>query len=125
MSALKSMILGLMLVVLIVALFRLFGQVFFLEGRSAANLQALAGAGLGICLGWFAARRGGLRNVGFLAVPGLLVLAAITSHFSLAFPNLDPKLDKGFGGLMLWFYGFMLVGGLLPGGSQQRSGASA
>ena len=47
-------------------------------------------------------------------------MAAIASHFSLLLPNLDPRLDKGFGGLMLWLYGFALVGGMLNIGQARK-----
>ncbi len=106
--------LGIITALGIAALFRVAGQLFFFEGRNAANMQALAGAGLGLVIGWLVARSGRLRGVVLFALPGLLLMAAVTSHFGLAFPNLDPRLDKGFGGLMLWFYGFTLIGGLLP-----------
>ena len=48
-----------------------------------------------------------------VAVPGMLVLAAVGSHFAVFFPDLNPALDKVFGSLMLWFYGFALIGAFL------------
>ena len=112
-SALKPLLFGLVLAVSVAALFRLAGHLFFFEGRASANAQALAGAAAGLVAGWLACRHcGGLRGAVLAAIPGLLLMAAIASHFGLAFPNIDPKLDKGFGGLMLWFHGFMLLGGL-------------
>jgi hypothetical protein len=42
-------------------------------------------------------------------------MAAIGSHFSVFFPALNPALDKVFGSLMLWFYGFALIGALWTG----------
>jgi hypothetical protein len=105
---------GVVLALIIVALFRVVGPAFFVEGRTAANLHALGGAGAGFALGW-AMSRGccGLRGVVLATIPGVLILAAVTSHFGLAFPALAPSLDKGFGGLMLWFYGFFLTGGFI------------
>jgi hypothetical protein len=104
---------GLALALAIVALFRLAGPAFFFEGRAAANAHALIGALAGGASGFVLARMcGGLRGVLLAAVPGLLAMAAVTSHFGLAFPNLPPALDKGFGGLILWFYGFWMIGGL-------------
>jgi hypothetical protein len=47
-----------------------------------------------------------------VAVPGMLIMAAVGSHFAVFFPRLDPALDKVFGSLMLWFYGFSLAGAL-------------
>jgi hypothetical protein len=112
-SSLKPLLVGLVIAISGVALFRLAGHLFFFEGRASANGQALAGAVAGLTVGWLVSRQCcGLRGVVLAAIPGLLLMAAITSHFGLAFPNIDPKLDKGFGGLMLWFHGFMLLGGL-------------
>jgi hypothetical protein len=42
----------------------------------------------------------------------MLIMAAVGSHFAVFFPRLDPALDKVFGSLMLWFYGFSLTGAL-------------
>jgi hypothetical protein len=113
-SAWRPLLLGVLIAVVVFALFRFAGQLFFVEGRTASNLHAAGGVAAGLTLGWFLGRqRWGLRGVVLAALPGLLLTAAVTSHFSLAFPNLDPRLDKGFGGLMLWFHGFWLAGGLL------------
>jgi hypothetical protein len=108
------MLAGIVLALLIFALFRFAGPAFFFEGRTASTVHALAGAGIGAGLGW-AMSRGccGLRGVVLSTIPALLLLAAITSHFGLAFPGLDPRLDKAFGGLMLWVFGFYLTAGFL------------
>jgi hypothetical protein len=96
------------------ALFRLAGPWFFFDGRIPGVMNAIVGGAIGFGLGWLVGRFCcGLRGVMLAALPGLLVMAAITSHFGLAFPALAPGLDKGFGGLMLWLYGFMLIGGLV------------
>ncbi len=109
----RPLLAGVAFAALVFAAFRLAGHAFFFEGRTAANVQALAGALLGFGLGWLAARLfGGLAGAAAFAVPGLLVMAAATSHFGLAFPGIDPRLDKGFGGLMLWLNGFLLIGAL-------------
>lgn len=52
-----------------------------------------------------------LRATAALIIPGLLLDAAVVSHFALVFPNLEPSLDKAFGGFLLWSYGFILWGG--------------
>ncbi|MCU0885165.1 MAG: hypothetical protein MUC44_09485 [Beijerinckiaceae bacterium] len=112
-AELRPLIFGLVLALSVAVLFRLAGHLFFFEGRASANAQALAGATAGLGIGWLVGRHCcGLRGVLLAALPGLLLMAAITSHFGLAFPAIDPKLDKGFGGLMLWFHGFLLMGGL-------------
>jgi hypothetical protein len=51
----------------------------------------------------------------FVAIPGMLVMAAVGSHFAVFFPALNSALDKVFGSLMLWFYGFALAGALWTG----------
>jgi hypothetical protein len=118
-SVWRPLLFGLVAAAGVFALFRLAGQLFFIEGRTASNMHALGGAAAGLLLGWLAGRmagglRGGhLRGAVLAALPGLLLMAAVTSHFGLALPNIDPQLDKGFGGLMLWFHGFWLAGGLV------------
>ena len=70
---------------------------------------------LGLSVGRHPARRPAGARSGrwrFVAVPGMLILAAVGSHFAVFFPRLDPALDKVFGSLMLWFYGFALIGAL-------------
>jgi Family of unknown function (DUF5367) len=110
----KPLLFGVIVAFAIIALFRLAGTAFFVEGRSAANLHAAGGALAGALLGFAVARLCcGLRGVLLSALPGMLLMAAVASHFSLAFPALPPALDKGFGGLMLWFYGFWLLGGTI------------
>ena len=77
------------------------------------TVGALAGLVIGIVLArWHVTVAiGGLRAAALVAIPGMLVMAAVGSHFQVFFPALDPALDKVFGSWMLWFYGFMLIGG--------------
>jgi hypothetical protein len=117
----KPLTFGMVVALAILALFRLAGHGFFVEGRTASTLHALGGAVVGFMLGWAVSRFCcGLRGVMLAALPGLFLMAAMTSHFGLALPNIDPRLDKGFGGLMLWLYGFWLVGGLFAGERECR-----
>ena len=44
-------------------------------------------------------------------LPGILLDALATVFFTFVFPNLDMSLDGRFGALMLWAYGFLLLGG--------------
>ncbi len=98
----KPLTFGLVVALALFALFRLAGQHFFFEGRTAEPAGARRGR-YRRGLGWLVARNCcGLRGVMLAALPGLLLMAAVASHFGLAFPNLDPRLDKGFAGLMLW-----------------------
>jgi hypothetical protein len=115
---LKSLGLGFGLAAAIFALFWLAGPWFFLEGRRPFQLNFTAGAVLGLGFGLSidrilrVPRKAAIHVMGLAAVPGMLILAAVGSHFAVFFPQLDPALDKVFGSLMLWFYGFALVGAL-------------
>jgi hypothetical protein len=110
--------LGFALVAVILALFYIAGPWFFLDGRRPFQINFTAGAVLGLALGLVAPRliripsKDATTAMALTAVPGMLVMAAIGSHFAVFFPRLDPALDKVFGSLMLWFYGFALAGAL-------------
>ena len=118
---LRPLLLGTGLCAAIMALFWLAGPLFFLEGRRPFQLNFTAGAALGLAMGLILPRAIGaggaeaVRAVALVAIPGLLVLAAVGSHFAVVFPRLSPGLDKVFGSLMLWFYGFALIGSVLAG----------
>ena len=115
---LKSLGLGFGVAAAILALFWLAGPWFFLEGRRPFQLNFTAGAVLGLGCGLSidrilrVPRKAAIHVMGLAAVPGMLIMAAVGSHFAVFFPQLDPALDKVFGSLMLWFYGFALVGAL-------------
>jgi Family of unknown function (DUF5367) len=115
---LKSLGLGFGVAAAIFALFWLAGPWFFLEGRRPFQLNFTAGAVLGLGFGLAidrilrVPRKAAIHVMGLAAVPGMLIMAAVGSHFAVFFPQLDPALDKVFGSLMLWFYGFALVGAL-------------
>jgi len=114
----RSLGLGFGIAAAIFALFWLAGPWFFLDGRRPFQLNFTAGAALGLGLGLSidrilgASRKAAVRAMALVAVPGMLIMAAIGSHFAVFFPRLDPALDKVFGSLMLWFYGFALAGSL-------------
>jgi Family of unknown function (DUF5367) len=115
---LRSLGFGLGLTAAIFGLFLWAGPWFFVDGRRPFQLNFTAGAALGLALGLSIDRllrvpaKAALQALALAAVPGMLVLAAIGSHFAVFFPRLDPALDKVFGSLMLWFYGFALAGAL-------------
>jgi hypothetical protein len=115
---LRSLGLGFGLATAIVALFALAGHLFFLEGRQPFQLNFTAGGVCGLALGFLIHRilhlpKGkAVMGMALVAVPGMLIMAAVGSHFAVFFPALDPSLDKVFGSLMLWFYGFGLAGAL-------------
>jgi hypothetical protein len=102
----------------IFALFHFAGPWFFLDGRRPFQINFAAGAVLGLVLGLLIhhvlhlPRKAAVQAMALVAVPGMLIMAAVGSHFAVFFPRLDPALDKVFGSLMLWFYGFSLAGAL-------------
>lgn len=114
----RSLGFGAVIVAAILALFYLAGPWFFLDGRRPFQINFTAGAAMGLLLGLLVPRiirvpaKETVRAMALAAVPGMLVMAAIGSHFAVFFPRLDPALDKVFGSLMLWFYGFSLAGAL-------------
>ena len=114
----KSLGLGFGLTAAIFALFHFAGPWFFLDGRRPFQLNFTAGAALGLGLGLLidrilrVSRKSAIQAMALVAVPGMMIMAAIGSHFAVFFPRLDPALDKVFGSLMLWFYGFSLAGAL-------------
>lgn len=117
-SAFRSLGLGFVVPALIFALFSFAGPLFFLEGRRPFQLNFIGGAVLGLALGLFVHRILNIpklkaaKAMALAAVPGMLIMAAVGSHFAVFFPALDPALDKVFGSIMLWFYGFALTGAL-------------
>lgn len=116
--SLRSLGLGFGVAAAIFALFYAAGPWFFLDGRRPFQLNFTAGATMGLGLGLLsgrilrAPREAAVRAMALAAVPGMLIMAAVGSHFAVFFPRLDPALDKVFGSLMLWFYGFSLAGAL-------------
>ncbi|MBD2748437.1 DUF5367 family protein [Microvirga sp. BT688] len=116
--AFRSIGLGFGISAAIFALFHFAGPWFFLDGRRPFQLNFTAGATLGLMLGLLmhrilqAPRKAAVQAMALVAVPGMLIMAAVGSHFAVFFPRLDPALDKVFGSLMLWFYGFSLAGAL-------------
>ena len=116
--ALKSLGLGFGIAAAIFALFHGAGPWFFLDGRRPFQVNFTTGALLGLGFGLLIhrilriPRKAAIHAMAFVAVPGMLIMAAVGSHFAVFFPRLDPALDKVFGSLMLWFYGFSLAGAL-------------
>jgi len=114
----RSLGLGFGIAAAIFALFHFAGPWFFLDGRRPFQLNFAAGAVLGLGLGGLihhvlrVPAKAAIHAMTLVAVPGMLAMAAVGSHFAVFFPRLDPALDKVFGSLMLWFYGFALAGAL-------------
>ncbi len=117
--AIRAILLGVVIAAAILAGFHLYGPQFFVDGRSPFQTNFAAGAGIGLLLGlvgpFVAGARGAERTASaiLIALPGLIAMAAVTSHFAIVFRSLDPVMDKVFGALMLWGYAFLLAGGLM------------
>ena len=114
----RALGLGFAIAAAILVLFYAAGPYFFLEGRRPFQINFAAAALLGLIVGLAVSRLTRARAIeapkamALAAIPGLLVMAAIGSHFAVLFPALNPALDKVFGSLMLWFYGFAFIGAL-------------
>lgn len=115
----KAILIGVVIVAGVLAGFYLYGRFFFTDGSRPFQINFAAGAGIGLLVGlvgpFIAGARGydRPRAAALIVVPGLLVLAAVASHFGVVFRNLNPSMDKVFGALMLWAYAFVLIGGLM------------
>lgn len=115
----RSLLIGVVATAGVLFAFRFYGARFFVDGRSPFQLNFVAGAAIGLLVGvvgpWIAGVRGAerVRAAVWIALPPLLVMAAVTSHFQAVFKTLNPAMDKVFGALMLWSLAFVLVGGLL------------
>jgi hypothetical protein len=118
----RSLTIGFILTALLFCVFLYLGPYFFIDGRRPFQINFAAGGVLGLALGLISPMLGGVhrekavRAMVLIAVPGLLIMAAVGSHFAVFFPALDPALDKVYGSWMLWFYGFALIGSLLRAG---------
>lgn len=118
MTNVAAIALGLVIAAAIFALFSFAGHLFFLEGRQPFQLNFVGGAVLGLALGLAlhrvlrAPKSKATTAMALVAVPGMLIMAAVGSHFAVFFPALNPSLDKVFGSIMLWFYGFAFAGAL-------------
>ncbi|GGK32418.1 DUF5367 family protein [Salinarimonas ramus] len=114
----RPVLLGIVLASALFALFHYAGPLFFLDTTRAFQANFVAGGVLGLALGLVTPALAGrprakaVRAAALMLVPLLLVMAAVTSHFAVFFPALDPALDKVFGSWMLWVAGFALVGAL-------------
>ncbi|HEY8382178.1 MAG TPA: DUF5367 family protein [Microvirga sp.] len=115
---LRALGLGFGIAAAILVLFYLAGPLFFLEGRRPFQINFAAAAILGLLVGLVVHRLARVRAMeaatamALSAIPGMMVMAAVGSHFAVFFPALNPALDKVFGSLMLWFYAFALAGAL-------------
>ncbi|MFZ4533442.1 MAG: DUF5367 family protein [Alsobacter sp.] len=114
-----ALLLGVVIAGATFAGFRLYGPDFFTDGRTPFQLNFAAGAAIGLVVGligpWIIGARGPDRTRAaiLIALPGLIGMAVVTSHFGVFFRSLPPVMDKVFGALMLWGYAFLLAGSLV------------
>jgi len=113
---LRAMGLGFVLWLIVAAIFRLSGQMFFLpDSRLIAFLSApvVGVAATFVLLKLLHEARGdeGEAAIG-VALPTLLLNSFLTHEFPRAFPNIDPTLDATFGAWSLLFCASILFMGL-------------
>ena len=91
---LRPLTAGVVLTALLFAIFLWLGPLFFLDGRRPFQINFTVGALAGLVIGIVLARWhvtvaiGGLRAAALVAIPGMLVMAAVGSHFQVFFPAL-------------------------------------
>jgi hypothetical protein len=113
---LRAMGLGFVLWLIVAAVFRFAGQMFFLpDGRLLAFLSApiVGVAATFVLLKLLREARGdeGEAAIG-VALPTLFLNGFLTHEFPRAFPNIDPTLDATFGAWSLLFAASILFMGL-------------
>ena len=95
--AVRALGLGFGVAAVVFALFYLAGPWFFLEGRRPFQLNFTAGAALGLSLGLTIDRilripaKAAVQAMALVAVPGMLTMAAVGSHFAVFFPHLESR----------------------------------
>jgi hypothetical protein len=115
---LRAMGLGFLLWLAIAAVFRLWGQTFFLPDEGLRLITFLSAPVLGVAAAFLTLKllreaRGdeGEAAIG-IALPGFILNGVITHEFPRALPNLDPTLDATFGAWALLFGASILFMGL-------------
>lgn len=115
---LRAMGLGFVLWLVIAALFRFAGQMFFVPDEAPRLIAFLSGPVVGVaaafvCLKVLKEARGdeGEAAIG-VALPVIFLNGFLTHEFPRAFPNIDPTLDATFGAWSLLFGAAILFTGL-------------
>lgn len=114
----RAILFGFLLWLVVVGVFRVFGQDFFpLDGtirlRAFIAAPVVAGIATAILLRLLREAPGdeGEAAIG-IALPVVLLNAFVTHEFDTALPNLSPTLDSAFGAWALLFGGSILFTGL-------------
>lgn len=114
----RAMGLGFVLWLALAAVFRFFGQMFFIPDETARMLAFFSAPVVGIGAAYVLLKllkeaRGdeGEAAIG-LALPVLFLNGFATHEFPKAFPNIDPTLDATYGAWSLLFVGSILFMGL-------------
>jgi hypothetical protein len=114
----RAMGLGLVLWLVIAAVFRFFGQEFFIPDETPRLIAFLSAPVIGIVSAFVLLKllREAQGDEGeaaiAVALPILFLNGFLTHEFPTAFPNLDPTLDATFGAWSLLFCGSILFMGL-------------
>ncbi|MGE0740095.1 MAG: DUF5367 family protein [Hyphomonadaceae bacterium] len=114
----RAMGLGFLLWLAVAAVFRFYGQEFFLPDETPRLIAFLTAPVVGVAATFILLKllreaRGdeGEAAIG-IALPSLFLNGFLTHEFSTAFPNLDGALDSAFGAWSLVFCGSILFMGL-------------
>jgi hypothetical protein len=115
---LRAMGLGFLLWLIVAAIFRFAGQMFFLPDEMLRLITFLSAPLVGVAAAFILLKllheaRGdeGEAAIG-IALPVLFLNGFLTHEFPRAFPNIDPTLDATFGAWSLLFGGSILFMGL-------------
>jgi len=114
----RAMALGFVLWLAVAAIFRFFGQAFFVPDENWRLVTFLSAPVVGVAVAFLLLKllkeaRGdeGEAAIG-IALPVLFLNGFATHEFPRAFPNLDPTLDATFGAWSLLLVGSILFMGL-------------
>jgi hypothetical protein len=115
---LRAMGLGFLLWLAEAAVFRFYGQMFFLPDETPRLIAFLSAPVVGVAATFVLLKLlreahgdEGEAAIG-IALPGLFLNGFLTHEFANAFPNLDVTLDSAFGAWSLLFGGSILFMGL-------------
>jgi hypothetical protein len=109
----------------VTAALRLWGDVILTTDDIRNALVALGGAAMLWFLAWSyftvlrIAPERRIKVAAALVIPGMILDAAVVSHFGIVFPNMDTSLDKTFGAILLFHYAIVLLAGFFYRGFPQ------
>jgi hypothetical protein len=114
----RAMGLGFLLWLVVVVIFRLAGQYFFIPDEGPRLYAFLSAPVIGVVMAWLLLKilreaRGDEGEAAIaISLPVLFLNGFATHEFPRAFPNIDPTLDATFGAWTLLLVGSILFMGL-------------